>query len=171
VKRENKTGVNMADEEEVEDEGPKKKSKMPLIIGLVLALAGGGGGFYAVQSGMLFGDHVEAAADSHEEVVALSDVVFVPMEPLIINLGKGAQNQYLRFRAELEVGGAFEAEVTTLLPRVMDILNGYLRAVDMHDLEDPNALIRLRTQMLRRIQIVTGEGRVKDLLIMEFVLN
>ena len=138
-----------------------------------MALAGGGGGFFAVQSGMLFGDHaeVEAEAESHEEVAAMPDIVFVPMDPLIINLSKGAHNQYLRFRAELEVGGAFEEEVTTLLPRVMDILNGYLRAVSIRDLEDPNALIRLRAQMLRRIQIVTGEGRVKDLLIMEFVLN
>lgn len=156
---------------EAEDEGSENKSKKPLIIGLVLALMGGGGGFFAVQSGMLFGDHAEAEADSHQKVVALPDVVFVPMEPLIINLGKTAQNQYLRFRAELEVDGAYEAEVTTLLPRVMDILNGYLRAVDMRDLEDPTALISLRAQMLRRIQIVTGEGRVKDLLIMEFVLN
>lgn len=163
----------MADEEEIEEEGPKKKSKMPLIIGFVLALAGGGGGFFAVQSGLLFSDHAEedAVADSHEEVAEMPDVVFVPMDPLIINLGKGAQNQYLRFRAELEVSGGYEAEVTTLLPRVMDILNGYLRAVDVHDLENPSALIRLRAQMLRRIQIVTGEGRVKDLLIMEFVLN
>lgn len=161
----------MADEEDVEGEDSKKKSKKPLIIGLILALAGGGGGFYAVQSGMLFGEHVEEEIDSHAEIAPMPDVLFVPMEPLIINLGHGAQNQYLRFRAQLEVGGAFEEEVTTLLPRVMDILNGYLRAVDMHDLEDPSALIRLRAQMLRRIQIVTGEGRVKDLLIMEFVLN
>lgn len=161
----------MADEEEVEEEGPKKKAKLPLIIGLVLAVVGGGGGFFAVQSGMLFGDQTEEVADSHEEVSAMPDVVFVPMEPLIINLGHGAQNQYLRFRAQLEVGGEFETEVTTLLPRVMDILNGYLRAVDMKDLENPNSLIRLRAQMLRRIQMVTGEGRVNDLLIMEFVLN
>jgi len=163
----------MADEEEIEEEGSKKKSKMPLIIGLVLALAGGGGGFFAVQSGMLFADPVVAKteADSHEDVPPLPDIVFVPMDPLVINLGKGARNQYLRFRAELEVNGPFETEVITLLPRVMDVLNGYLRAVDMHDLQDPSALIRLRSQMLRRIQIVTGEGRVKDLLIMEFVLN
>lgn len=163
----------MADEEEIEEDGPKKKSKMPLIIGLVLALAGGGGGFFAVQSGMLFGDSAKAGAEaeSHEEVAEMPDVVFVPMDPLVINLGKGAQNQYLRFRAELEVSGGYEQEVTALLPRVMDILNGYLRAVDIRDLEDRSALIRLRAQMLRRIQIVTGEGRVKDLLIMEFVLN
>lgn len=161
----------MADETEIEEDGPKKKSNKPLIIGLVMALAGGGGGFFAVQSGMLFGAHEEAETDSHTEVAPMPDVVFVPMEPLIINLGSGTKNQYLRFRAQLEVAGAFETEVTTLLPRVMDILNGYLRAVDVHDLEDPSGLIRLRAQMLRRIQIVTGEGRVKDLLIMEFVLN
>ncbi|WP_457647662.1 flagellar basal body-associated FliL family protein [Profundibacter sp.] len=161
----------MADEEEVEDESPKKKSKMPLIIGLVLALAGGGGGFYAVQSGMLFGSHEEAAADSHVEAEPMPDVVFVPVDPLIINLGGRSRNQFLRFRSSLEVDGAHEAEVTALLPRVLDILNGYLRAVDVKDLEDPSALIRLRAQMLRRIQTVTGEGQVKDLLIMEFVLN
>ena len=58
-----------------------------------------------------------------------------------------------------------------LLPRVTDVLNGYLRAVSVEKLEEPTALIMLRAQMLRRIQIITGEGRVRDLLIMEFVLN
>jgi flagellar FliL protein len=51
------------------------------------------------------------------------------------------------------------------------VLNGYLRAVETSDLENPAALVRLKAQMLRRIQIVTGEGRVRDLLVSEFVLN
>jgi flagellar FliL protein len=63
------------------------------------------------------------------------------------------------------------AEVTLLLPRIMDVLNSYLRAVDVAQIEDPSALIRIRAHMLRRIQIVTGEGRVRDLLITEFVMN
>ena len=58
-----------------------------------------------------------------------------------------------------------------LMPRVLDVLNTYLRAVEVRDLEEPAALARLRAQMLRRIQVVTGEGRVRDLLIAEFVLN
>ena len=61
--------------------------------------------------------------------------------------------------------------MTQLTPRVMDVLNSYLRAVEVSDLEDPSALIGLRAQMLRRIQLVTGDGRVRDLLIMEFVLS
>ena len=58
-----------------------------------------------------------------------------------------------------------------LMPRILDVLNGYLRAVEVSQLDDPTALIRLRAQMLRRVQIVTGEGRVRDLLVTEFVLN
>jgi flagellar FliL protein len=51
------------------------------------------------------------------------------------------------------------------------VLNTYLRALSIADLEESTALVRLRAQMLRRVQIVTGEGRINDLLIMEFVLN
>jgi flagellar FliL protein len=58
-----------------------------------------------------------------------------------------------------------------LMPRILDVLNTYLRAVDVRDLEQPAAIARLRAQMLRRIQVVTGEGRVRDLLITEFILN
>ena len=57
------------------------------------------------------------------------------------------------------------------MPRVLDVLNTYLRAVEVRDLEEPAALARLRAQMLRRVQVVTGEGRVRDLLVTEFVLN
>jgi len=57
------------------------------------------------------------------------------------------------------------------MPRILDVLNSYLRAVAITDLEDPTAMARLRAQMLRRVQIVTGEGRVRDLLVTEFVLN
>jgi flagellar FliL protein len=57
------------------------------------------------------------------------------------------------------------------MPRILDVLNSYLRAIDVASIEDPQAMARLRAQMLRRIQIVTGEGRVRDLLVTEFVLN
>ena len=166
----------MADPEEAEEDPPKKKSKLPLIIGLVLALASGGGGFYAVQSGLILGD-ASHMADGHEEmedhaaekVAHMPDVAFVPVDPLVISLSD--RGGHLRFRAQLEVGSAYTDEVTKLMPRVVDVLNNYLRALEAEDLSDGTSLARLRAQMLRRIQIVTGGGRVNDLLIMEFVLN
>lgn len=140
------------------------RSKLPLLIGLVLALAGGGGGFYAVYSGLLFGAPAERPA-------ALPDIAFVAIEPMVISLGPGTGNSHLRFAATLEVPRRQQAEVSVLMPRIVDVLNGYLRAVTPQELADPGALIRLRAQMLRRVQIVTGDGRVRDLLITEFVMN
>jgi len=163
----------MADADEVQDEAPEKKSKLGLIIGVVLALALGGGGFFAVYSGMVLGSQApdDEMQEDTAEMESLPDVAFVPMDPLVISLGRGSVNRHLRFRAELEVEPSAKEDVTAVLPRVVDVLNGYLRAVALADLEEPSALIKLRAQMLRRVQIVTGEGRVRDLLILEFVLN
>jgi flagellar FliL protein len=161
----------MADEEVPSEDEPKKGSKKPMIIGLVLALVLGGGGFFAVYSGMILAPPAEEEEIVEEMAAPLPDVAFVEVDPLIINMGRGATGQHLRFRAQVEVGTAYAAEVTNLMPRIVDVLNAYLRAVDMRDLEDPAALIRLRAQMLRLVQVVAGEGRVRDLLIMEFVLS
>lgn len=166
----------MADTADIDQPAPPARSKRPLLIGLVLALLSGGGGFFAMYSGVFMGESapepvVEARTDPDLPIAAgVEEVAFVPIEPLIITLDQGA-GTHLRFRASLEVDRAAEPDVTRLLPRVVDVLNSYLRAVDVADLQDRSALTRLRAQMLRRVQVVAGGGQVKDLLIMEFVLN
>ncbi len=166
-----------------EEDATKPKSKLPLIIGVVLAIAGGGGGFFAVSSGLLpFGrsaEHTEVPAavaapegvDSGESAADIAQLAFIEMEPIVITLRKASGIKHLRFSAQLEVDKIHQAEVEKVLPRVVDVLNSYLRALELEDLSDPMALPKLRAQMLRRINIATGQGRVRDLLIMEFVLN
>ncbi len=161
----------MAETEMPQDAAPKKKSKLPIIIGLVLALILGGGGFYATFSGMILAPTTEDHAEDGPDVSPLPDIAFVPVETVVISLGAAANDSHLRMTSQLEVAKAYTAEVELLMPRILDVLNGYLRAVEVAQLENPSALVRLRAQMLRRIQIVTGEGRVRDLLITEFVLN
>ncbi|MGR3631653.1 MAG: flagellar basal body-associated FliL family protein [Limimaricola soesokkakensis] len=154
-----------------EHDTPHKKRGLPLILGLVLALVGGGGGFFAVSSGMLGGGTAE---EPESEVPAMPEAApasFVPLDPLVINLPPGSGRRLLRFSAQIEVAPEHAAEVESLRPRIVDVLNTYLRAVELADLEDPAALTRLRAQMLRRVQVVAGAGRVRDLLVMEFVLD
>lgn len=167
----------------------KKSSKIPMIAGALLALVGAGGGFYAVQSGLIplgesaehaqpAGDHAAAADQSNFALAAArsgpqdyKNIAFVPIEPLVISLGTAADARHLRFRGQIEAPVAHAAEVEAMMPRIVDVLNSYLRAVQLSDLERPAALVEIRTHMLRRIQIVMGKGRVNDLLVMEFVLN
>ncbi|MDR5652724.1 flagellar basal body-associated FliL family protein [Ruixingdingia sedimenti] len=151
-------------------EPPPKRSKLPLILGLVLALVLGGVGFYATRAGLVPGLG-SAEPEGEKAPSPLPDIAFVAFDPLVVSLGPGARSRHLRFTAQLEVTRKTEAEVRLLIPRIVDVLNSYLRAVSPADLENPAALVRLRAQMLRRVQIVTGEGRVRDILVTEFVLN
>ncbi|MGB7240850.1 MAG: flagellar basal body-associated FliL family protein [Sulfitobacter sp.] len=161
----------MSEPDTEQPQEPPKKSKLPLIIGLLLAVLLGAGGFYATWSGMILGvesDHSTAEEDAQHQMPA---VAFVDVAPMTVSLSSQGLQQHLRFRASLEVPTDHRENVELLLPRVVDVLNSYLRALELHDLEDRAALTRLRAQMLRRVQIVTGPGMVKDLLVMEFVMN
>lgn len=174
---------------------PKKGMKAPLLIGIILMLGLGGGGFFATSNGMVDGllgksaglsETAEVPAEGDAGINAKTQAAgdaqtlhgnptqvasFVQLEPLIISLGTGRDLTHLRFSGHLEVEEGSEDVVLALMPRVLDVLNSYLRAIDPVDLAEPSKLIRYRAQMLRRIQLVIGDGRVKDLLIAEFVLN
>lgn len=157
----------MADATADADEPPARKRRLlPILLGLAGAVIAGAGGFYAVSSGLIGG-----AAEPPTTVGPLPDIAFVPVDPLTVTLPQGADARHLRFTAQIEVAGPHRDEVAHLMPRILDVMNGYLRAVDVMTLQEATALPTLRAQLLRRIQIVTGEGRVRDLLVTEFVLN
>ena len=150
-----------------EIEQPKKRSKLPILIGLVLAIVGAAGGFF-VSTGALSKPATEPTADI--VVVGAGQAEFVPLDPFLISLaGDGAK--VLRFSAQLDVQPAFKFEVEMLAPRIIDVLNVYLRSVRPTDFEQPGIMPVLRGQMLRRIELVVGKGRVNDLLIMEMIIN
>lgn len=151
----------------------QKRSKIPLVVGFVLALIGGSIGFYATWSGMILSGEHHANSDIREEKLEslTKNITFVEIEPMTISINARPNKRLLRFRAQLEVPNNYEDEVVKLLPRVVDVLNGYLRAVEISDLEDQSSLLRLKSQMLRRVQIVTGPNRISNFLIMEFVLT
>lgn len=149
-----------------------KKGKKPLLFGLLGALFLGGAGFYAVYSGLLLTPKTDSSVahdDGHGGTT--SSVLFVEMPPLTISLGNFANARHLRFHGHLEVTPGTASEVNSLMPRILDVLNTYLRAVGESELEDPASMNRVRAQMLRRVQVVVGEDKVLDLLITEFVLN
>ncbi|WP_116086067.1 flagellar basal body-associated protein FliL [Tropicimonas sp. IMCC34011] len=159
----------MADEARADDEAPKKSSKKPVLFGLLLALVLGGGGFFAAYAGLLGSESgsEETPEEAREPIEAAS---FVPIEPLVISIG-GAGRHHLKFAAELEVAPGEEEAVAGLMPRILDVMNTYLRALSLEDFERDGALVNLRAQMLRRVQLVVGEGHVRDLLVTEFVTN
>ena len=162
----------MAETDEAEPEA-KKGGKLGIVLGLGAAIIGGVGGFFLANAGMLPlpERHEMFAEKPREEPRDLPATNFVPLTPLIVTLGAGQDMRQLQMTAQLEVDPDAVEAVTMLTPRVVDVLNTYLRAVDPALVEDPAAMLRMRAQMLRRVQVVTGEGMVRDLLVSEFILR
>ncbi|MBK0398134.1 flagellar basal body-associated FliL family protein [Limibaculum sp. M0105] len=147
--------------------------------GMFIALAGAslligvGAGFYGVSSGLVPAPPIlpassAAGAAGLESWPAPS---FVLLSPLTVSLGPEARARHLRVALQLEVAPGSERAVAEVVPRVLDVLNMFLRAVDEREFEMPRAMARLRAQMLRRVQLVSPPGAVHDVLIQEFVLS
>lgn len=159
-----------------EDQKPKAKKPSASILLAVsaasiigsLAFAATFGGFYrSMDAVKTASNEVGADTISRDEQA----VEFLAIEPLLVSLGAAANGRQLRFEGYLEVEPGRKEDVAQLMPRIMDVLNTYLRAVNYSDVEEPVALLKLRLQMLRRVQLVVGEGYVNDLLVSQFVIG
>jgi|AACY02.7.fsa_nt_gi Flagellar basal body-associated protein len=152
-------------------EGDAPRKLRGLLIALPVALLLGAGAFLALQKEMILpGLGAGSEAASHG-APADADIAFVALDPIVVSILQDPANRHLRVSLQLEVPRQHEADVRHLIPRVADILNGYLQALTARDIEEPAALLFVRAHMLRRVELVVGRDRVKDVLISEFVVN
>jgi len=166
-------------------EGAARKGRgKALLLPAAVALLLGGGAFYAVTAGWVVFPALSGAAHditrSTEASAMIADgasggadaiPAYVAFDPFVVSLGPESKSRHLKLELQAETAPGREADVADYTPRIRDILNTFLRAVDARDLANPRSMARLRAQMLRRVQLVTPEGSVRDLLIQEFVLN
>src|SRR3954447_6248092 len=125
----------MTDAVEIADPAPpKRRGRLGLILGPAAALALGGGGFYAVYAGLIDPAGLLHHGASAPASGAAADVAFVALDPIMISLAPGADAKHLRFSGQLEVEPIHAGAVAALMPRVLDVLNTYLRAVEVKDL-------------------------------------
>ena len=106
-----------------------------------------------------------------EAVEPLPDIAYVALEPVVVTMIHTEQVFNLRFRAQLEVNAMYKEDVAKITPRIIDVLNSYLRALEIDDFRNGSALTKVRAQLLRRFQAVACQGRIRDVLVMDITLN
>ena len=149
-----------------------RSSKLPLVIGILAFITFGGIGFIAVFSWKLLAPGHETNIDTGTDPsLNALELRFVSLEPLLVSINRTDPPRQLRLEAQLEVDPSSQRDVEAQIPRIMDAMNSYLRAVEMADLREPEALLRIRAQLLRRIQVIVGDGRVRGLLITKFLVS
>ncbi|WP_316014957.1 flagellar basal body-associated protein FliL [Roseobacter sp. HKCCA0434] len=96
---------------------------------------------------------------------------FVEVPTIVISLPNPVETRHLRFSATLDVVPEAVEEVRAVVPRVQDILATYLSSISPSRLEQPAAMLTLRSQMMRRIALATGPDAVHGVLVTQFILE
>jgi len=167
-----------ADDEAGDDgEAPSGKKKIAgkklvlfVVLPLLLVLIGGGAAAYFLLAGG--GD--EAAAKAAEEEAAKEPVmVFYDLPEMLVNLDTGGKRaSYLKIRVALELEAQEDvAKLETVLPRVVDNFQVYLRELRHEDLRGSAGLMRLKEELLIRVNIASGTIPIKDVLFKEMLVQ
>ncbi|HUZ33820.1 MAG TPA: flagellar basal body-associated protein FliL [Xanthobacteraceae bacterium] len=148
---------------------PSRKVLMMGGGGLAALIAIGGGGYYFFLSG---NGKAHAAAAPAANVI--KPVVFLDMPDVLVNLAgtAGDHTQYLKVKVTLELPDhAMEAQITPVMPRLMDTFQTYLRELRPTDLDGSAGLYRLKEELTRRVNAAIAPSKVNAVLFKEIVVQ
>jgi len=148
---------------------PKSKLKKILMIAVpVLVLLGGGGAaafFLGLLDGQDEGEHVAAPAPAKP--------VFFDMPDMLVNInGRQRRTSFLKVAVSLELKSAGDVEkIQQSMPRVVDSFQVYLRELRSDDLTSSAGMMRLREDLLLRVNETVAPAKVRDILFREMLIQ
>ena len=150
--------------------GRKKKPVLAAAAVLVVLAAGAGGAGYSL--GLFSGSEQVAAPAAAPEQERQRPVVFYDLPEMTVNLASEGRAAYLRVRIALEVADkSVISQIEPYLPRILDAFQIYLRELRPSDLEGSSGLVRLKEELLRRINTAVHPARVDGVLFKEILVQ
>jgi flagellar FliL protein len=158
---------------------PLKILKLPLkmklaVLGGILILGGG------IAGAVLFlgGGEAEVHADAHGAPVTAvhlpsEHTSFFNVPDIIVNIQTpDGTPAYLKLSVALEVDQAdAQAIIEPVLPRVVDQFQTYLRELRVEDIRGSAGVMRLKEELLRRVNFALAPLPVRDVLLKEMIVQ
>jgi len=149
-----------------------KKLLIIAAAGLLLVLGGGGAGLYFF---VFAAPKADATKTANAEAVPVTppQVAFYDVPDIITNLQSAdGTPTYLKLSTSLELDNADEkAGLAVVMPRVVDQFQSYLRELRIDDLKGSAGVIRLKEELLRRINVAAAPYHVRDVLLKEMIIQ
>ena len=171
-------------DEDIEKEGEEKAEgqeqsagKFPLkwiIIGVVvLVLAGGGYVGWTMLNPQTEQTGVEGGQAPHAEVVKEVAVgTMFDMDPFVVNLNEAGGKRYLKTKIEIEyVGDEVRLEMTNRLPQLRDVILLHLSSKTLDEIRTVDGKIELKNALIKRINQVLKQGKIRNLYFTQFVIQ
>jgi flagellar FliL protein len=176
--------------EESGGEGGGKKKMLLLIVLPVLLLIGAvAGAYFAGLMDPLLGkgddgghepaaaEHAPAAAPGgeHQEggPMQVQAAVFYDLPEMLVDLNaQGRKRTFLKLRVSLELSSQTDILVVeSVMPRIIDNFQVYLRELRLEDLQGAEGIYRLREELLVRVNQAVRPAKVNDVLFKEMLIQ
>jgi flagellar FliL protein len=149
-----------------DQDAPRRGRKLILFVAaplLLLMLVGGGLYF----TGFL-GGHGSKGGEAKAAEPAFFDV---PEMLVNVNAG-GKRTGFLKISISLELADAKDIpQIQTIMPRIRDSFQTYLRELRVEDLKGSAGLYRLREELLLRVNDAAAPAKVNDVLFKEMLVQ
>lgn len=149
-----------------------KKMLIIVAAALLLVLGGGGAGLYFFVLAKPKADGTQVA-NAEPAPATPPQVAFYDVPDIIVNIQSAdGSPAYLKLGTSLELNNADEkAGMTALMPRIVDQFQGYLRELRVDDLKGSAGVLRLKEELLRRINVAAAPYHVRDVLLKEMIVQ
>lgn len=151
---------------------PGKKIVL-FIVAPVLALL-----IIAAASAYYFGvfrseETLQAGEEGHDQAEPEHKAAFFDLPEILVNLNtSGKKEAYLKVRISLELENSeTAAALEPLMPRVIDNFQVFLREMRPEDISGSAGMIRLKEELMRRINLSVQPVTVRDVLFKEILVQ
>jgi flagellar FliL protein len=150
-----------------------KKILLMAVGALVLVLGGGVGAYVFLFSGPSDDASHETAQAEPPKPIVPPKVAFYDMPDMVVNIqSPNGTPAYLKLSVALELDSTNEKPgLKVVMPRVVDQFQSYLRELRIDDLQGSAGVLRLKEELLRRINVAAKPYKVRDVLLKEMIVQ
>jgi flagellar FliL protein len=147
-----------------------KKILMIAVPALVLVLGGGGGAAYFF---LLRPHDADKTKVAEAPPLTPPEVAFSDVPDILVNIqSSDGTPAYLKLSLSLEMDNELEKTgMTALMPRLVDQFQSYLRELRVDDLKGSEGVLRLKEELLRRVNASAAPYKVRDVLLKQMIVQ
>ena len=160
---------------EGEQEPKKKGSKKIILISVLVILLGlAGGGYFVWNKYIAPAVGLDGEPSKAVKKVEPKDEIgtMFPLEPFVVNLADSSGKRFLKTTMELELSDeALAEEIKARLPQIKDSILLLLSSKNFNDIYTVHGKIKLREEIIIRVNTFLKHGRVRNVYFTEFVIQ
>jgi flagellar FliL protein len=152
-----------------------------IVLGGLLVVLGGGGAAYYFLGGAPAEEHGETAVADHggggghgaSSELPPEHAAFFDVPDIVVNIQSADSTPaYLKLSVSLELDGPEgRAAIEPVMPRVVDQFQTYLRELRVDDVRGSMGVMRLKEELLRRVNLAAAPTPVRDVLLKEMIVQ